>query len=147
MYCPQCGAEYKPGVYVCADCGVKLTAAPPVEEMEPVAVGYADLEVILETADPTLLILAQSLLEGAGIRSHVRGGGALGLTAPGRLTGNPIAGPVRLEVREDQAAEARDVLQRLFAEGEEDEAEEHWDASAEEGWKVIGPAEDGSHDV
>jgi hypothetical protein len=144
MYCPQCGAEYKRGVFVCADCGVKLTAAPPVEAEDSVALGYAELEVILETADPTLLILAQSLLEGAGIPSHVRGAGALGLTVPGRLGGNPIAGPVRLEVREDLAAEARDVLQRLFAEGEEDEAEEHWDASPEEGWEVSGPPEDES---
>ena len=126
MYCPRCGAEYRRGTFVCADCGVPLTSAPPARdenEREDLEIRYAELVTILETADPTLLILAQSLLEGAGIPSHVRGHGALGMTAPGRLGGNPIAGPVRLEVREDRAAEACEILERLFEHEGADEAD------------------------
>ena len=29
MYCPQCGAEYRPGFTRCADCEVPLVAAKP----------------------------------------------------------------------------------------------------------------------
>lgn len=29
MYCPKCGAEYRPGYTSCADCGIDLVASPP----------------------------------------------------------------------------------------------------------------------
>ena len=32
MYCPICGAEYRPGFSKCSDCGVELVAALPAEE-------------------------------------------------------------------------------------------------------------------
>ena len=35
MYCPDCGAEYVPGVTECADCGTALQAEPPTPQPVP----------------------------------------------------------------------------------------------------------------
>jgi len=82
MFCPDCGAEYRPEIRQCADCGVPLVPALPAEEApEP----GAKLVPVFRTTDPTLLPVVTSLLESADIDFYVQGGEALGLIPLGPM--------------------------------------------------------------
>lgn len=113
MYCPECGGEYREGFLECADCGVLLVKNPPEPEQHP------DLELVtvLETGDPALLAVAESLLIDAEIPYLKRGDFLQDLFALGRLgTGaNPITGPVAVQVAKENADSALQVLAEIEA--------------------------------
>jgi hypothetical protein len=114
MYCPECGGEYREGFLECADCGVLLVENPPEPEEHP------DLELVtvLETGDPALLAVAESLLIEAEI-PYVKPGDLLqDLFALGRLgTGsNPVTGPVAVQVARENADAALQILAGIEAE-------------------------------
>jgi len=44
MYCPLCGAEYRPGFRVCSDCQVALVPDPPRAASANASIGYASDE-------------------------------------------------------------------------------------------------------
>lgn len=74
MFCPECRGEYREGITRCPDCEVALVAEPPPEaHPEP------DLVTVLETADPDLLPVVESILAGAEIPFQVEGKEILGL--------------------------------------------------------------------
>jgi hypothetical protein len=81
VYCPECKAEYREGIYECADCGVALVESVPAADVHP------DLELVavFETADPALLPIAKSVLEAAEIPYFVQGDEAMGLLPVGRF--------------------------------------------------------------
>jgi hypothetical protein len=110
MFCPQCGAEYREGFDRCSDCDVALIEEGPREAQ----VDFVDFVTVLETGDRSLLLVAKSVLESAGIRFCARGEGVQDLFALGRMgTGfNPLTGPVRLEVEPERADEARALLEK-----------------------------------
>ena len=100
MVCPQCGAEYRGKILQCRECGAALVPAPsPGETSE-----WVDLVTVLLTRDHSELAVAKSLLEGAGIPFFARNEEVESLIA---------AGPVELQVRPEDAAEARDLLRDL----------------------------------
>jgi hypothetical protein len=113
MFCPECGAEYREGIDRCAECDVALGDEPPPQP----EVEFVDFVPVLETGDPSLLLVAKSVLESAGIRFCARGEGVQDLFALGRMgTGfNILTGPVRLEVEPDRAEEAKDLLANTSA--------------------------------
>lgn len=108
MVCPQCRAEFVPGIARCPDCEVALVAEAPAREPIPWA-------TVLETGDPALLAAAQSLLMEAEVPFRLRNEQLQELFAWGRLgTGfNPVVGPVILDVPEERQAEARELLAEL----------------------------------
>lgn len=128
MYCPECGSEYREGFLRCADCEVDLVEQPP----QPQQVVQRRFVTVLRAGDPAVLLMARSLLQGAGIECFGKGEGLQDLFALGRLgTGfNPLIGPAQIQVSEEDEAAAREVLQGLeeaSATGgleEEDEEEE-----------------------
>jgi hypothetical protein len=126
MFCPECGGEYREGFVHCADCDVDLVADPPQAHTDPLH--EVDLVTVLETGDPSELLFAESVLREAGIPFVKRGESLQELFALGRLgTGfNPIAGPILLQVSEEQA----DAAAQLLEEAMPDEPEE-WDQEAE----------------
>lgn len=72
-FCPNCEAEYKPGITVCPDCDIKLVAELTAENKvhdtsdgEPVA-----LQSFKTGAEAEMV---RELLERNGIRSFVEGG-------------------------------------------------------------------------
>lgn len=73
---------------------------------------FVDLITIVETNNATLLTLAKSVLDGAEIPYFAKGEQLQNLFGVGQVgTGfNPIVGPVRLQVRQDDALEARKLL-------------------------------------
>lgn len=111
MYCPECGLEFREGVTACTDCGVALTIDPPPAPPQPTA-EWLDLKTVLETSDPAILLVSQSLLKAEGIPCYARGDLLQELLDLGRLPygWNILIGPVRLEVRRDRSEEARELL-------------------------------------
>jgi putative signal transducing protein len=110
MFCPECGGEYRKGFTHCADCDVDLVENPPLADTDPLL--EVELVTVLETGDPSELLFAESVLREAGIPFVKRGESLQELFALGRLgTGfNPVAGPILLQVPEEQADAAAELL-------------------------------------
>jgi len=106
MFCPECGTEYRAGFTTCADCRVAL-----VDEA-PEAPTVSNMVTVLETSDRALLLVAKGVLEAAEISYSVTGEGVADLIGLGRLGPgfNVATGPVRIEVPEEDADEARLLL-------------------------------------
>lgn len=123
MICPRCKSEYRDGFTTCADCYGPLVAAPePGAEPPAPAHEDGDLVPVFESSEPSLILMAKSVLEGAGIAFGTRGEGAedpLGLGRfPARM--NLVTGPVVFEVAPSDAKEAAALLADLRASSEAD---------------------------
>ena len=115
MFCPECGAEYRPGFYECSDCRVPLVAAKPREEKER---PDPDLELVtvFEGNDPLLVAAAKSVLEEAGIPFHVLGEELAVRLGPVGALINPWR---RIQVGVDREQEARGLIEELTPGAEE----------------------------
>jgi len=69
VFCPKCGAEYKEGVTVCADCGVKLVDKLPEEKREEEPF---ELVEIFETFNEGDIAMIKSIFEANGIRYFLK---------------------------------------------------------------------------
>ena len=111
MYCPECGSEYREGFTTCVDCEVPLTEAPPPDvEVHP------DLQfvTVFEGSDPAALALAESLLLEEKIPYFKKSEQVQDLFAMGRLISyNPVVGPVLIQVPEQHAEAAFEMLGEL----------------------------------
>ena len=109
MFCPVCGDEYQPGYTRCNDCDVDLTENPPaqIEEATPF-----ELVTVLETGDQSLVAVAKSILDGAGIPCIARNERLQNLFGWGTIgTGYNIAmGPIRLQVLREDEEVAKELL-------------------------------------
>ena len=119
-YCPQCGAEYRPGFEECYDCQVPLVTEPPVLKGDPSP--DKDRDPRFESPPVEVFVagrlmdaeLVRARLEGSGIPAMVWSGGLgayrmeSGLT---EITGVPNAfNSHRVMVEEDNEEEAREIL-------------------------------------
>jgi hypothetical protein len=101
MFCPECRAEYREGFKVCADCNVNLVdELPPEREPE-----FFDFKEVLATYNPADVAFLKSLLESEGIQYFFKGENFMYV--------RPLADPVRLMVRTDQADEAIELLKNV----------------------------------
>ncbi len=116
MFCPQCEAEYREGIYECADCGVALVESLPAKDVHP----ELELIAVFGTADPALLPVVKSVLEAAEIPFFVQGDEAMGLLPVGRFaTGLTQKGQglvAIVHVDKDHEERAREVLPPLESE-------------------------------
>jgi Putative prokaryotic signal transducing protein len=111
MYCPQCRCEYRDGFTECCDCHVPLSSGTPPPEPAVHSTPLLGLVVVLETSDRIQLALAKGLLEDAGIPFF-----ALGQIATLVQDVDPFLHKVvRVQVPRDREAEARELLEQLFA--------------------------------
>ncbi len=112
MICPQCNSEYPAGVTRCPACDVDL-----VDELAasaPETVEWIDLVTVLETGDPSLLLVAKSLLDAEKIRSYAEGEDVQESLGAGRVADADIPmGPGRLRVHPEDVEAARELLQNL----------------------------------
>lgn len=111
MYCPECRSEYREGYSQCADCEVALVETlPPLEPIPDL-----NLVTVLEAGDPSLLAVAESLLREQGIPYAKSNEQLQDLFALGRLGAgfNPVTGPILLQVPEEHAEAALEILEDL----------------------------------
>jgi len=143
MFCPRCGAEYRPGFTECADClvplvdrlpgdgepGVPARGSGPPRAAEPAGQDSAGrrprpdlmLVKVFATGDQGLVALAKSLLQSAGIEFMVRGEGIQNLFGIGSLSlVNPFTGLVEFLVAAEDADDARTLLEDLTADDDGD---------------------------
>ena len=109
MFCPDCGAEYRPEVRECAECGVPLVPALPAEESPT---PNAKIVPVFRTTDAMLLPIVTSLIESADIDYYVQGEEALGLIPVGTMgssVGRASLGAI-VHVHEEDAASVREML-------------------------------------
>ncbi len=112
MFCPQCTTEYPAGVTRCPECDVDLVAEPPTVARDEAE--WVDLVTVLETADPSLLLVAKSLLEAESITAFAEGEGVQEGLGAGRIAEADIPmGPGRLRVRREDEDAARELLVNL----------------------------------
>lgn len=106
MFCPNCGDEYRPGFTRCADCDVELTETPPAPA-EPY-----EFVTVLETGDQSLVAVAKSVLEGAGIPCIARNERLQNLFGWGVIGAgfNAAMGPIRVQVLKEDEQVARELL-------------------------------------
>lgn len=111
MFCPVCGDEYRPGFTRCNDCDVDLTENPPPAPDIAHAPPY-ELVTVLETGDQSLVAVAKSVLDGAGIPNIARNERLQNLFGWGTIgTGyNAAMGPIQLQVLREDAEVARELL-------------------------------------
>jgi len=104
MFCPDCGAEYRPGFAECADCGVALVSTPPPEDRPDPDSKTVE---VFKTTDPMMLPIVQSILAGADIDFFVQGEEALGLLPLGPFgssaSGGTLAARVHVFERDEEA--------------------------------------------
>ncbi|HEY7111393.1 MAG TPA: DUF2007 domain-containing protein [Thermoanaerobaculia bacterium] len=114
MFCPKCGDEYRAGFTRCADCDVALVEKPPVDENQPGDDQTPPFEMVtvLETGDQSLVAVAKSVLEGAGIPCIARNERLQNLFGWGAVgTGfNAAMGPIRLQVLKEDEETAKELL-------------------------------------
>ena len=115
MFCPECRFEYAADKKKCPDCNVALVETlPDLDEPE-----FQELTTVFTTTSNPDLLVAQSLLEGAGVdftvTGAVHGGAQLGISL--------VAGPIRIKVRPDDVEEALEILSEMNSD-EDEESEE-----------------------
>ena len=82
MVCPKCGAEYRDGFYLCADCHVPLVLPGPEPDWDhgtsdSVAMhSEQDLEQVLDSKDSVFMAEVVAALERAGIPYLLQSGTA-----------------------------------------------------------------------
>ena len=103
MFCPKCGAEYREGFTVCADCDVPLVWEKPPETRE--VLEYVEYEEVLRTFNPADVAIIKSILDGEDITYFVKGENFLLM--------RPLADPAVLMVNKDEVVAAREALKDL----------------------------------
>jgi hypothetical protein len=119
MVCPGCGRELESEVTRCPACGVDLAEGPADAGGEP---RWVDLVTVLETPDPSLLMVAKSLLDAEHVPCFAEGNDVYESLGAGRVADSDIpVGPGRLRVHPDDVERAQELLANLqpLAEGEE----------------------------
>ena len=104
----MCGDEYQPGHVRCADCDAALVERLPAGiDAEPF-----EMVTVLETGDQTLVAVAKSILDSAGIPCIARNEALQNLFGWGSVgTGfNAAMGPIRLQVLREDEPVARELL-------------------------------------
>ena len=110
MFCPRCEEEFGWDVMICPRCDVETVDRLPAPTPAP----DAELVPVMSTGDAGLIAVAKSLLEAEGIDYLLRGDGLQDLFGLGRITAYSYAmGPAEFQVRAEDAARARALLQDL----------------------------------
>jgi len=112
MHCPRCRTEYQPGLTRCPACDVELVEGPSAPAASEPA--WVDLVTVLETGDPSLLLVAKTLLDVEHVPSFVEGEGIYEGLGAGRIAEADIPmGPGRLRVHPEDEQAARELLASL----------------------------------
>ena len=128
MFCPKCGAEYRPGFTRCFDCELDLVDEPPQRhkkrEKQPreesslrQPVALVDAVPVYRSGHPGRVALAQSILQSAGVPFVVLNEATQDFVGLGRFPAgfNIALGPIEILVSRPDAEDARLLLEDLEA--------------------------------
>lgn len=120
MFCPKCKSEYIAGILKCKTCGVELVNELAKEESNTYE--YQELVTVFGPADASAMAIAKSLLEDEGIRYLVKGELLQDLYGLGRFSSgyNQIFGPDLIQVAEEDAEMAKELLKDIIINYEDD---------------------------
>ena len=139
MFCPNCGEKYEKNKAVCSARKVPLKkGVSNVEKQQRIK-----FITVYQTGDYGFLAFAKSILQSEGIPYYFKGEGLQDLDGAGRLgTGfNPLFGPVEIQVDENDAEKAREILEQI-EQGKVDMPEsEYIDQEVEENTRSTRPEE------
>ena len=109
MFCPECGAEFRDGIYECADCKVALSTSPP----QPAFPDDEPTVGVFRSADASLLPVIKSVLAAEDIPFSVQGDEASGLFpfGAGGIMPDSIRMGAVIRVPESRAEEAKALLE------------------------------------
>ncbi|NUO81807.1 DUF2007 domain-containing protein [candidate division KSB1 bacterium] len=102
MYCPQCGAEYRPEIIECSDCRVPLVETLTEEAPEQEPDKYVEIMSTFNAADMAVI---KSILDMEKIAYYLHDENFHAIY--------PAIQPVKIFVREDQVETAIELLQVL----------------------------------
>ncbi|MDY6915087.1 MAG: DUF2007 domain-containing protein [Candidatus Cloacimonadota bacterium] len=105
MICLKCGKIYKDSVKRCPDCDIPL-----FDENKKTR-----LVTVLQTGDPGTIAIAKSILDEANIPYYIANEHIQDLIGIGRFGYgfNPLSGPTRIKVGEEDAEVAQKLLDKL----------------------------------
>ncbi len=108
MKCPKCGYDYRPDVFKCPDCDVWLNSREPADQ-EPGQVSegepeYQNLVVVFKSSNYNQTLIAESMLDAAGVDYYAQGDSMLGFALERRIL-----------VRQNDLAAAQEALKDLEA--------------------------------
>jgi hypothetical protein len=133
MICPECKAEYRPGITRCPECNVDLVATLPPEEHDA-----PELVPVYELHDPSDLLAVESALDGAGIpfeledESAVPGASLAGLDPMGRVAVVLVPRHRAQEAKELLGADGDDEGEGDDEDWEDEDEDEDWDDEDDE---------------
>jgi len=109
MICPDCGGIYPDGTDECCECGGVLVVVDDSER------DFDDYISVFATDDPVAMGVAESLLEEADISYFAKGDELQDAFGPGHvgLGFSPVAGPMEIQVSEEDTEEALTILEDL----------------------------------
>lgn len=109
MFCPQCKKEYPEGLSRCTDCGTDLVCSisPQEKPPQPRLIHWV---TVLESYDAGVIMVAKSILEGAGINCFVVGENLQNLFGLGKIAFNPLINTIKLQVDQEDAEVAGILL-------------------------------------
>ena len=123
VYCPECGYEYRTGFDECPECQVPLVVdlGGEVDDSGREAQDTVDIELvtILDTGNPGLVAVVKSVLDGSDILYIVEGEVQIGLFGVGLSNKSPV----RIKVRQEDEAAARELLSAVEEEPSSDPLE------------------------
>ena len=106
MFCPKCRGEFIEGITECPDCKVDLT-----EELNPEDdYEYEEFVTVYSTSDPTIIVLAQSILNSSGIQYAIKSEGLQTIMG---------IGVVQFQVETKNKEATYELLKDLMASGDE----------------------------
>ena len=135
MFCPQCGAEYRPGFTRCSDCDVDLVATPPDAADSEAEVSDGDMEEVWKGEDQNEFVFACERLKAAAVPFRV-------LQQP-REYARRAEGPFTINVPTKFATQAKSIVGASEADSFDESNSE--DESASESEMEL-PAEDDASD-
>ncbi|MBW3615344.1 MAG: hypothetical protein KY439_08565 [Actinobacteria bacterium] len=125
LWCPNCAAEYREGVAVCADCAVALSDTPPAEEEDSQVIVYELDDLTPDQRGALELRLQTDGIEhqwetpsGADVEANYEGG------QPWAVASDLVVGEKDEEAVDAilDEIESPDALQAVDADGADDEA-------------------------